>query len=119
MKNSNVEERVRIATVVSDEGEILREIYDGDKIISKKQTEYTNKYITNFLKKEAFVKVYTNPIKQLFKELPTKEFAVAMALMPYISYKDGILKINNKITDVKNIAEDLNENYDPFRKVVS
>lgn len=119
MKNSNVEDRVRIATVVSDEGEILREIYDGDKIISKKQTEYTNKYITNFLKKEAFVKVYTNPIKQLFKELPTKEFAVAMALMPYISYKDGILKINNKITDVKNIADDLNENYDPFRKVVS
>ena len=114
------EERIKVGTILDDEtGVILGELYEGDKIITPKQQEYTNKYITNFQKKEAFVKVFTNPITTLFKELPTKEFAVAMAIMPFISYKDGILKYNNKIADVKIISEQLGENYDVFRKTIS
>ncbi len=119
-KKINNEERVKIATVLDDEtGVILGEIYEGDKIVTPKQQEYTRKYITNFQKKEAFVKVFINPITALFKELPTKEFAVAMAIMPFISYKDGILKYNGKIADVRTISEQLGENYDVFRKTIS
>lgn len=42
-----------------------------------------------------------------------------MAIMPFIYYKDGILKYNNKIVDVKIISEQLGENYDVFRKIIS
>ena len=119
-KKTNKEERVKVGIVVDDQtGVILNNIYEGDKIITPKQQEYVNKYITNFQKKEAFVKVFTNPITALFKELPTKEFAVAMAIMPFISYKDGILKYDGKIADVRTISEQLGENYDVFRKTIS
>ena len=63
--------------------------------------------------------MFTSPIPTLFKELPTKEFAVAMAIMPFISYKDGILKYNGKIADVRTISEQLGENYDVFRKTIA
>jgi hypothetical protein len=113
-------ERIKVGVVLDDNtGVILGEIYEGDKIVTPKQQEYTNKYITNFQKKEAFVKVFTNPITTLFKELPTKEFAVAMAIMPFISYKDGILRYDGKIADIKIISEQLGENYDVFRKIIA
>ena len=118
-KKTNNEERVKVGTIVDEDGVILGGIYEGDKIVTPKQQEYTQKYITNFQKKEAFVKVFTSPIPTLFKELPTKEFAVAMAIMPFISYKDGILKYNNKIADVRTISEQLGENYDVFRKTIA
>ena len=112
------EERIKVGTIVDEDGVILGGIYEGDKIVTPKQQEYTQKYITNFQKKEAFVKVFTSPIPTLFKELPTKEFAVAMAIMPFISYKDGILKYNNKIYepryDEKNIFNI--ENFNEFKK---
>ena len=112
-------ERVKVGTVIDEYGVILQDIYEGDKIVTEKQSEYKSKYVLNFKSKEAFVKVYTNPIAAMFKELPTKEFAVAMALMPFISYKDGILRYENKIVDVKTISDVLGENYDVFRKTFS
>ena len=65
-KKTNKEERVKVGIVVDDQtGVILNNIYEGDKIITPKQQEYVNKYITNFQKKEAFVKVFTNPITKM------------------------------------------------------
>lgn len=119
LKKTNNEERIKVGIIVDEDGIILGGIYEGDKIVTPKQQEYTQKYITNFQKKEAFVKVFISPIPTLFKELPTKEFAVAMAIMPFISYKDGILKYNNKIADVRIISEQLDENYDAFRKIIA
>lgn len=56
-KKTNNEERVKIATVLDDEtGVILGEIYEGDKIITPKQQEYTQKYITNFQKRRRSLK---------------------------------------------------------------
>lgn len=37
-------------------------------------------------------------ITKLYKELPTKEFAVAMAVIPFVS-EDGTLKHNGKNVD--------------------
>lgn len=118
-KKTNDKVRKKVETIVDEDGVILGGIYEGDKIVVPKQQEYQNRYITNFQKKEAFIKVFTSPIPMLFKELPTKEFAVAMAIMPFISYKDGVLRYNNKIVDVKTLSEQLGENYDVFRKTIA
>ena len=120
MIGSNKKEKlVKVGTVVDEYGVILDAIYEGDKIVRSKQDEYKKKYAINFKKGDAFVKVFTNPITVLFKELPTKEFAVAMAIMPFISYKDGILRYNGKITDVKTISNVLGENYDTFKRIIA
>ena len=112
-------EKVRVGTVVGEYGEILNEIYEGDKIVRQEQDEYKKTHYIGFKKKEAFVKVFTNPITDLFKELPTKEFAVAMALMPFISYNDGILRYNGKIADGKTISDALGENYETFKRIIT
>lgn len=121
MKDTNIKEteRVQVGYAVSVDGEIMHEIYEGDKIIRPKQDEYKNTHIIGFKKKEAFVKVYTNPITALYKELPTKEFAVAMSLMPFISYGDGILRYNGKIADGKTISNILCENYDTYKRIIT
>lgn len=119
LKKTNKTERSKVGTIVDNDGVILGELYEGDKIVTESQNEYKHKYVTNFQKKEAFVKLFTNPIPELFKELPTKEFAVAIAISPFVSYKDGILRYNGKIADIRTISEVLNENYDVFRKTVS
>lgn len=120
MKGSNKqEERIKVGTIVDEYGVVLDSIYEGDKIVRPKQDEYKNKYAINFKKGDTFVKVFTNPITELFKELPTKEFAVAMAIMPFISYKDGILRYNGKIANGKTISDALGENYDTFKRIIT
>ena len=113
------QDKVRVGAVINEYGEILNEIYEGDKIVRQEQNEYKKTHIIGFKKKEAFVKVFTNPITALFKELPTKEFAVTMALMPFISYNDGILRYNNKIVDGKTISDILGENYETFKRIIT
>lgn len=120
MKDTNEPlQKVKIGTVIDEFGEIVTEIYEGDKIFRKQQDEYKSNHIIGFKKKEAFVKVFTNPIITMFKELPTKEFAVTMALMPFISYTDGILRYNGRFVDGKEIANILGENYDTLKKIIS
>ena len=120
MKTSNAkQEKVRVGTVIGEYGEILNEIYEGDKIVRQEQDEYKNTHIIGFKKKEAFVKVFVHPITALFKELPTKEYAVTMALMPFISYNDGILRYDGKIVDGKTISDVLGENYETFKRIIT
>ena len=120
MKTSNEKQkRVRVGTVVSEYGEILNEIYEGDKIVRPEQDEYKRTHIIGFKKKEAFVKVFVHPVTALFKELPTKEYAVTMALMPFISYNDGILRYDGKIVDGKTISDVLGENYETFKRIIT
>lgn len=113
------QEKIRVGTVVGEYGEILNEIYEGDRIVRQEQDEYKRTHVIGFKKKEAFVKVFTNPIITLFKELPTKEFAVTMAIMPFISYTDGILRYEGKIVDGKTISDLLGENYETFKRIIT
>ena len=116
--NANIE-KIRVGTVIGEYGEILNEIYEGDKIVRQEQNDYKNTHYIGFKKKEAFVKVFVHPITALFKELPTKEYAVTMALMPFISYNDGILRYNGKIVDGKTISDVLGENYETFKRIIT
>ena len=65
------------------------------------------------------MKIFTDTVIDLFKEMSSKEFAVALAITPFISYKDGILRYNGKIADVRVISEVLQENYETFRRTIS
>ena len=55
-------DRVKVGTVIDEDGLIMGEIYEGDKIVTKNQDDYKHKHIINFQKKEAFVKLFTSPI---------------------------------------------------------
>ena len=112
-------DRVKVGTVIDEDGVIMGEIYEGDKIVTKNQDDYKHKHIINFQKKEAFVKLFTSPIETLFKELPTKEFAVAIAISPFVSYKDGILRYKGKIADIATLSDVLAENYKTFAKIMA
>jgi DNA-binding MarR family transcriptional regulator len=114
----NSKQKVKVGFVVDDDGVILTDIYQGDKIIRESQSNYNQKYVTNFKKKELFVKVYINPIKELWKTLSIREYAVASALMQFISYKDGILRDNGVAINMKDISKLLEMDYDAIRKII-
>lgn len=117
MKDTQKEEPV--AAVVSYEtGEVIKEVHRGDKIVTSAQQEYLSTHQRNFKKKEGFVKVYINTSIELYKKLTTKELAICIGLMPFISYTDGVLRYNNKITTAKEISELLNEDYSNFSKII-
>ena len=107
---------VQIGTVIDKNGVILGDVYEGDKIVHQSPNQYLENNIINFNRKEAFVKVFTNPVLSLYLALPAKEFSIAMGIIPFISYKDGVLRHEGKIADIKTISDILNENYDSFRK---
>lgn len=54
MNSTNTEEKIKVGYVVNDDGVILQELFQGDKIVSKKQQDYQTMYISNFQKREAF-----------------------------------------------------------------
>lgn len=115
MNNSNQKEK--LYNVVDDDGVISTEIYEGDKIVRLEQTDYRAKYITNFNKKELFVKVYINPLTELWNDLSIREYAIATALIRFISYKDGILRYNGESINMKDISKILDMDYDAIRKI--
>lgn len=104
--------------IVDIDGEITNKLYDGDKIVRKEQSEYPLKTIANFNKEEAFVKVFTSPLLELYKTLSSKEAAVVLSIIPFISYSDGVLRYNKQIVSVKDICEILEENYDVYSRTI-
>lgn len=107
-----------IAYAVTPDGEIMSELYSGDKIVREAQSSYPINNIIDFNKKEAFVKVFTSPIINLYKTLTTKESAVLLSIIPFISYSDGILRYNGKIITIKDICQILEENYDVYSRTI-
>jgi hypothetical protein len=116
---NNSKQKIKVGTFVDNDGVILTELYQGDKIVRESQSEYRQEFVTNFKKKELFVKVYINPIKELWKDLSIREYAVASALIQFISYKDGILRNNGIAINVKDISILLEMDYDAVRKIIS
>ena len=115
MAKSN-ERNIEVGIVVDEYGVIIDRLYEGDRVIRGTRNEYKEKYAINFNKKELFCKVYKNPIKELWNTLSIRDYAVATALIPYISYKDGILRNENELLNMKQISVLLNMDYDSIRK---
>ena len=118
--NERIEETSEPLFYVVDKntGEITQSLFAGDRIVQSKYDEYNEKYYSNFNKGEIFVKAYINPLLSLNPYLTTREKAVLFEIIPLISYKDGILRHNNQILDLKEMCELLHEEYSGFRRVI-
>lgn len=106
--------------VVDKTGEIVRELYEGDKIVTKEQSDYVVQHIINFNSKNSFVKTYRDVTGKLVKELTSTEFLLIHALIPFISYSDNILRDNKKFLTIRNISDSvLKKEYKWTRDLIS
>ncbi|MCI1958987.1 MAG: hypothetical protein LKJ25_05105 [Clostridia bacterium] len=116
----NTEKRLTDFAIVNiSTGEITKEIYEGDKLVTKEQSEYAENYITNFNRKVPFVKVYLCDCNELYEDLTGTEVIVISTLINYISYKDNILRIDKRPMKIKDISDLTKKNYDNMKKLIS
>jgi len=100
-------------------GEVIQKIDEGYRITSKEQDEHQKEYDDNFYKGKGFVKVFPEMIPMLEDKLTSNEFAFLFQLIPYVSYKDNILRHNGRILDMKDLSEIMkNYTYDAVRKII-
>ena len=125
MNNTN-ENKIPIATVVYNETmENIDHYYQGDsvRVIRAEQKKYLNNTITKFNKGKKFIKMFIDILLDLGKELTNTEFAIAIKLANFVAYEDGILEIRNGSNripaDLKTMSEDLEVNYDVFRRTIA
>jgi len=123
----NTEEK--IATVVSDEtGEIIDEIYSGDKIVrmtesKKKKEAYKQQHVLNFNKGVSFVKTFSEAAYILSMMLSPKECQFVMGLNKFISYEDCSIK-NGYGTDehfmsLKELSEEMHVEYSRCSRIMT
>ncbi len=105
--------------VIDDTGEIIMELCEGDRIVTKQQDEHAVEHIINFNKTVPFVKVYLCEHNDLYEELSGTEVITISTLINYISYKDNILRINDKPMKIKDISEVTRKDYDNMKKLIS
>ena len=118
----NTKEKELVCKVVSVEtGEIVDEIYTGDKIVHQKDKVETD-IIYDFNSDKPFVKLYLG-VTKLRKYLTPGEFAITISLADFICYDDCILRKgghkNGKVLTMKDLAEEMDLNYDYLRKTFS
>jgi hypothetical protein len=122
-----MEERKLVAQAVDVEtGEILTDIYEGDKIKHKeddeKKKEFLKKYDPEFNKGESFVKLYDKTLAVLRRHLKPAEFVFAISLAEYVSYEDGILRKgghgNGKFLTMEDLAQEMNVDYNVVRRIM-
>lgn len=121
MENDTKEKEI-IAKVISVEtGEVMDDIYDGDKIVHPKE-KIENGIIYNFNADKPFVKLYLGVFK-LRKYLTPGEFSIAVSLADFICYEDCILRKgghkNGKVMTMKDVAKEMELNYDYIKKTFS
>ena len=87
------QEKELVGRVVNPEtGEIIDDIYYGDKIVRQKTEEQKDDHIIyNFNNGKPFVKLYLG-VNELRKHLTPGEFTIALSLADFICYEDCIRK---------------------------
>lgn len=115
------EDRTLMGQVVDpDTGEILDEIYDGDKVVHKKEP---SDLIFNFNDGRKFVKMYHEVLISLKDELTPAEGWFLTLLSNYVCYEDCCLRKggrpNGEAFNVKTLASELGYEYSTARRLVS
>ncbi len=117
--NDNTEEREQRGFAIDMKGKVIKALYEGDRIVDASQDDYNRLFYTGFNKNMKFVKIYTKSVIDLVRELTHKEMYVVMCLLPFMSYKDCVLRHNGTILDLKMIADLYSEDYTNFRRTIS
>lgn len=117
-----MEERKLIAKVIDAEtGEIINDLYEGDKIISPYQQD--NNQIKNYNGDKRFVKLFdgTEELHRLLKN--DGVFSTAIRLSKYVCYDDCVLRTNGhkngNVLDVHELSELMKIPYNTLRKHIS
>ena len=119
-EKKKVKDKIIVSYEVDAEtGEILSEIYEGDRIVHKKDEDETT--ISGFNKGHRFVKLYAGISNLRGKgkdKLSDKEFAVTLSLSDFVCYDDCCLRegghSNGKILTQAELAEKLEMQYKNF-----
>lgn len=100
-----MENRIARAFVVDPEsGEVSTEIFEGDRIVRKRSTEYLDETI-EFNRDEAFGKIYTDILPEVIEVLTPQECKLLLTLIQYLRKDSGVLKYKNgKPVTVDNIV---------------
>jgi hypothetical protein len=118
-KKFSIKENDPYLIMSNETGEIVGSIGYGDSIRRKEQDEHFKEYDDNFNEGEKFVKIFDKTLSQLIKKLTNGEIAFVIKLLPYISFKDGILRDENKkILTINNLAEKMELTHEGVRKVL-
>lgn len=75
-------------------GEIVGQLYEGDRIHRAKSDEYLQGTV-ELNKNEPYAKAYLRPMFDLAKALSGAELQMVYFLLPYLSYESGILMHHN------------------------
>lgn len=97
------EEKVLASRMVSNEGEITHEIYQGDKvkIMRKEATDYLNSTV-EVGKDKGFVKMFNSAMLPLANEkLTGNQFMLILIINRYIRYDSGIISFDNGVPITK------------------
>lgn len=102
----------KVASVVSNNGEIIDEICVGDKIIRKSTSDYLDSTI-EIGKDKRFVKLFESTIDALGDEALTgKQWRILMIIIRYFRYDSGLISFENgnpltvdHISDLTNIPK--------------
>jgi hypothetical protein len=86
-----LKEKVEKGFVIDLDGNEVRTLYQGDRILTQESQEYLDN-TQEFKKKEPFLKLYLKTLFPLFKYLNGTEALFFLLLSQYINYTDGILK---------------------------
>lgn len=131
MKNEKPEALIAeaaIATVISNKtGELMEEIYPGDKVVHKKDIDKKHQYLqevdTNFNKGVGFVKLYDGMGKKIMNYLSGSEALIAIGISDYICYEDCMLRKgghqNGELLDINSLSEEMDKPYDTLRKTIN
>ena len=107
------------SVVVDSYGEI-HEPPDKSRIVIE---TYEEEDTVLFKKEDGFVKVFDDIIPKLLEELTPSELKVVIALMPYVSYTDCVIRTskhgNSDIMSMKQIAEAVHMEYANATRVMS
>ena len=95
---------MRALVVDPESGEVSTAIFEGDRIVRKRSTEYLDETI-EFNRDEAFGKIYTNILPEVIEVLSPQECKVLLMLIQYLRKDSGVLKYKNgKPVTIDNIV---------------
>lgn len=109
------ERKIAELRIDPDTGDVVGAIYEGDKIISKRQIEESCKAI-QFGKGKCYIKVFEETLGDM--NLNPSEMSFVVRILKYVSYSDNMLRYKNKLLDIKTISILLDKEYECTRQIM-
>jgi len=104
--------------IIDENGEIIDELYEGDKILRINSIEALRN-TKNINNKEEFIKIYTRAIFDIYDTLSAAEGFLLFYLLRYADYNNGILRKNGISLTRKTIIDETGKHEDIISKLLN